>query len=306
MGDLRLDAVSDDRGVPATGERVHPRGKLRSAVLRDDDLGLHLEEYLGAFGSLACLLNITSCSDYYACENYSTANAAQCPASNNFGNDVGTCTAGTATTCFYGTQVTNSVENCAMLAGSAASCTVFSTDSSGDENAGCAVGSCSDLDGTTNCLDSAHLYTCWGGVAIGQICPSDSACGTINGSTSCYFNAPACATQGATCNAGTLNVCSEAPSPDQGAAATNQSLNFNCTVAGLSCETDGAGSGSCVSPGCEQSTCTEGCGGTSGNFLTLCIGGAPYNAYDCTKHGFSSCQSGTPTGSTTTYAYCVY
>jgi hypothetical protein len=259
--------------------------------------------YLGAFGSLACLSNITSCADYYACENYSVATAAQCPASANQGTDVGTCNAGTATTCFYGTNSTNAVYNCPMLAGSAASCTVYNTDSLGDQAAGCSVGSCSDPDGTTNCLDSAHVYTCYGGVAIGQICPSDSACGTIDGSTSCYFNAPACTTQGATCNSGTLNLCAQAPSIDPTAPATNQSLNFNCGVAGLSCETDGAGSGSCVSPGCDQSTCTESCGGTSGNVLSLCIGGAPYTAYDCTAHGFAACGSSPPPGSTTTYAY---
>jgi hypothetical protein len=192
------------------------------------------------------------------------------------------------------------VYNCTALAGSN-TCAVY-TDDSGNTQAGCQLGACSDTDDNYHCFDSSHIYVCVDDVAYGFSCPQASTCGTLNGSTSCYYNATACSTPNVACTtAGALTECvAAAPS----APSAYQTQNYNCAAAGLQCETDDAGGGQCVSPGCEQSTCVESCDPSSG-LLTLCPGGLPLT-YDCVANGFTGCDTGSPTGSTTTYNYCFY
>jgi hypothetical protein len=255
------------------------------------------DDYLHAYGSLGCLASITSCADYYSCQSTAVATPSDCTDTSS-DDDVGTCSAGVATSCYYFTGDFNTITNCSALGGT---CTVYDTDSDGDQAAGCLLGSCSDTDNNLHCLDNEHVYTCVNGRAYGQTCPSASICGTISGSSSCYYQSPSCSTPGSTCSQQTLSICSASDLPS---APTNETVNYNCGTSGLQCETDDAGSGQCVSPGCESSQCTESCDDTTG-IITLCVGGVP-DTYDCTQNGFTSCGSGSPTGSTIPFAYCTY
>jgi len=258
-------------------------------------------DYLQTFGSLACLANITSCTDFYDCENLSVTTSVQCPDSAS-SDDSTTCVGNVATNCYYsnGNMQLNSVYNCTALAGSN-TCAVY-TDDNDDTQAACNLGTCSDTDDNYHCLDSSHIYTCSpDGVAYGFSCPQASTCGTLSGSTSCYYNATACTVPGVSCTA--AGVLSECVATASSSPSAYQVQNFNCSASGLACETDDAGGGQCVSPGCEQSTCSESC--SDSGVLTLCVGGLPLT-YDCVANGFTGCVASSPSTTSPTYNYCYY
>jgi hypothetical protein len=257
-------------------------------------------DYLATFGSLACLASITSCADFYNCNNYSVTTTVQCPDTSSSVDDTH-CNGNIATNCYYSepNMGLNNVYDCTALAGSG-TCTVY-TDDNDNTQAGCELGTCTDTDSNNHCLDSSHIYTCVDGLAYGTSCPQASTCGTISGSTACYYNATACSAPSVGCtSAGALTEC--VPTASNSPSAY-QVQNYNCAAAGLSCETDDAGGGQCVSPGCEQSTCVESCDST-GTILTVCVGGLPLT-YNCVTNGFTGCTS-MPNGSSTTYNYCYY
>jgi len=256
-------------------------------------------DYLQTFGSLACLGNITSCADFYNCENLSVTTTVQCPDTSSSDDDT-YCNGNIATNCYYSepNMELNSVYNCTALAGSG-TCEVY-TDDNDNTQAACELGPCTDTDDNYHCLDTSHIYTCSGGTAYGFACPSASTCGTLMGSTSCYYNATACSVPGVSCTGS--GVLSECVATASSSPSAYQVQNFNCAASGLSCETDDAGGGQCVSPGCEQSTCTESCSGSG--VLTLCVGGLPLT-YDCVANGFTSCDTMSPS-SGQTYNYCIY
>jgi hypothetical protein len=253
------------------------------------------DDYLSTYGSLACLASITSCADYYSCEATSVASSSQCTDTTS-DTDVGSCSAsGVALSCSY-TGGFSSIANCAALGGT---CAVYEETDGNGEAAGCLIGSCSETDDDLHCMGTAQIYTCVNGSAYGQTCPSASLCGVIGGVSSCYYQSSSCATPGATCSASqALSICAASK---VSAGATNEILNYNCAASDLQCQTDDAGSGQCVSPGCQQSQCTESCDGTS--IITFCVGGMAAT-YDCTTSGFSSC--GQQTSGNVSYAFCEY
>jgi hypothetical protein len=259
--------------------------------------GCVTDNYLQAYGSLGCLSSITSCADYYSCEGTSAATPSQCTDTGSE-TDVGTCSAsGVATSCYYSSDNFNTVSNCPMLGGT---CTVYDTDTDGDQAAGCLLGTCTETDAPTlHCMGTTKIYECIDGKAYGQLCPSASICGTPSGGvSSCYYQSSACTTPGSSCASGVLTTCNTVQVP----SGADQTVDYNCGTSGLQCEADDAGSGQCVSPGCEQSTtCTESCDGTS--IITFCVGGVA-DTYDCTTSGFTTC--GSQTSGSLTYAYCLY
>jgi len=255
------------------------------------------DDYLSAYPSLGCLASVTSCSGYYSCQATAVATPADCPDTAS-DNDEGSCSSsGVATSCYYYTGDFNTISNCAMLGGT---CTVYDTDSEGDQAAGCLIGTCSDMDNNLHCKGTAEVYTCVNGKAYGQTCPPASLCGTFNGSSSCYYQSASCTTPGSACASDVLSVCSS--SSAGGTTLANETVSYNCATSDLNCQTDDAGSGLCLSPGCAQSQCAEDCDTNTG-LITYCVGGVP-GTFDCTASGFSSC--GTSTSGSTTFAYCLY
>jgi hypothetical protein len=270
------------------------------------------DNYLAAYPSLRCLESITSCDDFYSCEGSAIATPDQCTDTSSE-SDEGTCgSAGVALSCYYSEiGPFNTIENCAVLGGT---CESY-TDSNDAPNtaAGCYLGACSDAtDNSLHCMGTAQIYTCVNGSAYGQTCPPSSICGTLGGSTSCYYQSSACTSVGSSCNGGVLSVCSATPVNSGNA---EQVVNYDCTTAGLQCQTDDAGSGQCVSPGCQtSSTCTEGCDSTTG-VITYCVGGVAAT-FDCAQNGFTSCGCADPSSTTgdctdaspgdTLFTYCTY
>jgi hypothetical protein len=255
-------------------------------------------DYLHAYPSLACLTSITSCADYYLCQATSVATPSDCTDTSS-DVDEGSCSsAGVATTCNYFSNNVNVISNCATLGGT---CTVYDTDTSGDQAAGCLIAACSDTDPNLHCIGTSQIYTCEDGGAYGQACPAASLCGTPgDAGSACYYQSGSCPTPGSTCGSGQeLSICSASP---VSSGPTNEVVKFNCATSDLQCETDDAGSGQCVSPGCEQSQCAEGCDTTTG-VITLCVGGVT-DTYNCVANGFTSCDS--QTSNSLNYAYCTY
>jgi len=256
------------------------------------------EDYLEAFPSTACLASAKTCQDFYNCTGNRVADLTDCDGSNF--NDTGLCsTNGVATTCF-GAVGGGLIYNCGVLGGT---CTPYATDTSGDMAANCTVlPSCPDTSKGFHCASTTQIYECdstsTSTIAVGAACPTASSCQTNTEGTHCIYNSPSCATPGATCLDGNLNLCTSSASGNQGAT-------FRCAVAGLSCAADAdAGTGACVAPGCANTTCQESCDSTTG-IMTACIGGSPF-AIDCIKYGFTTCSTGSPSSSTTTYAFCEF
>jgi hypothetical protein len=250
-------------------------------------------DYLDAFPSTACLAAAMTCDDYYACQGSRIATLSECPSADT---DTGKCINGVSTNCFY--LGGGTVSNCAVVGGT---CTPYNEDDAGNTAAGCKiVASCPNTNAGTQCSTATQRFSCatteTGTIAIGQNCPQSSTCRTGTGGTHCYTNGPSCSTPGASCVSGNLSSC-------LALASGNQALTYKCSVPGLSCvaSADG-GTGSCVTPGCEKSDCTDSCDG-DGVTLHTCIGGAQYDV-DCTMFGFTGCDSLTPTGSSTLYTYC--
>jgi hypothetical protein len=241
---------------------------------------------LAATGALACLTTIADCNGYYACQGERYTTPAECLSS---------------TTPGYCDAVNNVAFDCVNMAAincvpSGGTCRTY-TDSSGKARADCAVlDPCTVTGGAQECSGN-NLYTCISndggatGVGFGRYCSASSVCATTaTGGTGCYFKGNStCSDGGVSCSgASTYTLCS----------AAGQLLNFDCTRAGDSCQTDDAGNAGCVRPGCSLgSGCTESC---NGGVITVCVGGAPL-AIDCKQYGFLSCAGGTGQ----TAAYCT-
>jgi hypothetical protein len=241
--------------------------------------------YLQAIGSVACLSTSQDCNGYYGCQGDRVATVDECAGS----VDVGFCNGNIATTC---TEYTDSsyVRNCDKLGGT---CVVYDSDGFGDTVADCeVVPSCNQDDSSRHCSGN-KIYTCENGVGYGKDCGAISAtCIESGGDAACYFNASTCSTPGYTCDNGSVSWCT-----DQG-----QMFDYQCSRAGLSCETDDSGNAACIGAGCSTSptACAESCD-SDGVTAHICIGGAPY-AINCTDYGFNSCETDSDDG----YVFCIY
>jgi hypothetical protein len=239
-------------------------------------------DYLQAFASLACLATITTCDGFYTCQGIRVASAAECPA---LPTDTGVCAGQVATFC--SPDVLGSVTNCSKVGGT---CSTYSENTLGDRAAGCmVVPTCTDTDSNNHCSGN-KLYVCNGGVGYGLDCANiDATCGTVAGDTECFFNAPACGTPSVQCDGNILSECAAA-------TPTNQLIQYNCGLSGLTC--DATGTGACVDPACAASSCTEQCSADAKTMIA-CVGGTSVEI-DCTQLGtagtFSSCDSDPTTG----------
>ncbi len=245
------------------------------------------QNYLQATGSVACLSTISDCTGYYNCQGDRVATPTECGPSDFNGK----CVSNVATTCF-GAPYLGSVQNCEKLGGT---CQTY--DDEGDQAAGCkVVPSCNDddVDGDFHCSGN-KLYTCFGGVGFGKDCTAINATcqDPGGGGASCIFNSTSCAIVGSTCNNGDVNLCTN----------VSQEYDYECSRAGLTCETDDAGAAACVSPGCplpSDSPCLESCA-DDGVTANLCVGGATLTL-DCSEFGFNACNY----DSIGNFAYCTY
>ncbi len=250
-------------------------------------------DYLPATGSVACLSKITDCAGFYRCQGFGFAAATDCPRGpastgcDTSNNRAVNCTVDDAGRAF------DTVQSCSKLGGT---CGAYSDPAAGTAVADCVVVPTCDAGGGggSQCAGS-KLYTCINGIGYGQDCTSTiSTCETVNGSTSCYLDAPPCTSPGYACNGSVLEWCTSA----------HTQLSYNCARAGQSCVLDDAGGGQCVAPGCSlaaASSCVESCG-PDGHTMTVCVGGAPLDI-DCMKYPpFTACATAENAG--TRYAYC--
>jgi hypothetical protein len=251
------------------------------------------QNYLQATASVACLSASAdtsgTCAGYYTCQGDRAALPSDCVGAPS-GVNTGFCTGNVATTC-TGDKYIGAVQNCDQLHGTCGT----HDDGLGGTQADCeVVPSCSDQDSNYHCSGNL-LYTCVGGAGFGKDCSAINATCMDPGDgsgASCYFNAPACTTPASSCNGTDINSCTTA----------NQSFDYDCSRAGLTCQVDGTNT-ACVGAGCDPpsvSTCAEACNGVN---ATICIGGAPFTI-DCTAYGFTSCSF--ETESSGDYAFCIY
>jgi hypothetical protein len=239
------------------------------------------EDFLHSVPEFSCLLGISSCAQYEACQGGGIPTTAQCPST----HQAPFCTdAGVGINC--GGSLYNAIAlDCAVLGGT---CTVYSTDAG--SAADCKVlSSCSKPDPTTEYCSGNDLYECIGGAGYGQTCGSNATCiADPSNGTTCYFNTGSCNYSGIdtyTCNGNTVDWCTEVNN-------AGELFPFNCSTAGLTCNgnSDGQGNAGCLAPGCtanDLANCTESC---SGSMASVCVGGAPYT-FDCSAIGFTTCAT---------------
>jgi hypothetical protein len=251
-------------------------------------------DFLHSVHEFSCLLGITSCAQYEACQGGAIPTSAQCPST----HQAPFCTdAGVGINC--GGSLYNAIAlDCPVLGGT---CEVYTTDAG--SAADCKVlSSCSKPDPTTEYCAGNDLYECIDGVGYGQSCGANATCiaDPTNGTT-CYFNTSSCNYSGVdtyTCNGNTVDWCTEVNN-------VGELFPFDCSTAGLTCNSnsDGQGNAGCVAPGCttnDLANCTESC---SGKMANVCVGGAQYT-FDCSTIGsFTTCAT-LSDSSGSTYVAC--
>ncbi|HLK41555.1 MAG TPA: hypothetical protein VKU41_32625 [Polyangiaceae bacterium] len=241
------------------------------------------QDYLQATPALSCLATIDGCAAFTACRHVSYATLAECPGTGAAAH----CDAATNRAINCLDQANGTVRDCAKLGGT---CATYA-DSTGTMVADCmVVPSCTETDTLLHCSGDS-VYQCINGSGFGEHCSATSStCATVGGDTNCYLNAAACNAPGYACSGSTLDWCTSG----------GQRFTLDCARAGLSCETDDAGNGDCVSTTASPS-CTDACA-ADGKTIVACVGGAAMNI-DCTQYGFTQCTTATD-NSGTLYAYC--
>ncbi len=238
-----------------------------------------------------CNLPSQTCADFEACEHVGVAHDDLC------GGSKGTrCENGLAINC-GNYQGGDRFFDCNALGNGCSLLTYTNGTIYADCTIDIAPSTCEgqpDDDGSFYCHSASgqddSRYYCWGEKAFGNSCSSLGKCiddqeTNGGGQGSCFFNLQHCTTPvSPTCNNNVVNDCS-----------AGDLFKYDCTSAGLECNTTSSGSEYCLAPGCNgedvDSKCTEHCS-DDGTQLTFCYGGAPVTV-NCADYGFTQCLSDT-------------